>query len=97
MSNYDYQKIEPCTKRMRAGYDSTGTFDVIGYGTYPRSSVLAGQQRRVFLDNFPTIEAAQKAYPNAKVGFDSGVRASVSPVPEPWFDESVAGESWDPV
>lgn len=36
------------------------------YGVYPRSSVLAGQTRRVFLDSFDTLEAARAAYPGAE-------------------------------
>ena len=42
-------------------------FGVYEYSVYPRSSVLSGQQRRIFLDSFDTLEEAQKAYPHAKV------------------------------
>ena len=42
-------------------------YGVYQYGVYPRSSVLAGQTRRVFLDRFPTLEEAQKAYPEAEL------------------------------
>jgi len=48
---------------------------VYEYSTYPRSSVLAGQQRRVFLDSFDTQEQAEAAYPQAKTVIDSGYRA----------------------
>lgn len=35
------------------------------YGTYPRSSVLAGQVSRTFLDSFDTLEEARAAFPGA--------------------------------
>jgi len=41
-------------------------YGVYEYSTYPRSSVLAGQQRRVFLDSFPTLAEAKAAYPSAE-------------------------------
>lgn len=43
-------------------------FDVHGFGTYPDSSVLAGQSMKVFLDSFPTAEEALAAYPTAEMG-----------------------------
>lgn len=43
-----------------------GGIDVLGWGTYPDSSVLAGQAMKVFLDNFETEEEARKAYPQAE-------------------------------
>ena len=45
-----------------------GGFSVYEYGVYPRSSVLAGQTRKTFLDMFTTLEEAQAAYPRADVG-----------------------------
>lgn len=47
-----------------------GGIDVLGWGTYPDSSVLAGQPCKVFLDNFETEELARKEYPQA-VGFSN--------------------------
>jgi hypothetical protein len=53
-------------------YPSRGTtyhtdeYGVYEYSTYPRSSVLAGQQRRAWLDSFPTLEQAKSAYPEAR-------------------------------
>lgn len=52
-------------------YPSIGTtycreeYGVYEYSTYPSYSVLAGQQKRVWLDGFPTLEEAQAAYPEA--------------------------------
>jgi hypothetical protein len=40
-------------------------YAVYEYGVYPRSSVLSGRTRRVFLDSFETLEEARAAYPNA--------------------------------
>ena len=42
-------------------------FGVYGYGVYPRSSVLAGQERRVWLGGYPTLAAARADYPTAEV------------------------------
>lgn len=39
---------------------------VYRYGTYPRSSVLAGQSRREFIDTFETLAEARAAYPGAE-------------------------------
>lgn len=43
-----------------------GGIDVVGHGTYPESSVLAGQTSTVFLDNLPTEEEARAAFPQAQ-------------------------------
>lgn len=42
-------------------------YGVYKYSVYPRSSVLAGQTRRFWLDSYATLEEAQKQYPNAEV------------------------------
>ena len=42
-----------------------GGVDVLGWGVYEDGSVLAGQAKKVFLDNFPTEEEARTAYPAA--------------------------------
>jgi len=57
--------------RLVIEYPSRGTtyctneYGVYEYSIYPRSSVLAGQQRRKWLDSFQTLEQAQIAYPKA--------------------------------
>lgn len=43
----------------------TNTYGVYRYDTYPDYSVLAGQERRTFLDQFETLQEAQAAYPDA--------------------------------
>lgn len=40
-------------------------FAVYRYGIYPRSSVLAGCERRTFVDAFDTLEEARSAFPEA--------------------------------
>ncbi len=42
-------------------------YGVYQYSVYPRSSVLAGQQRRVWLDSYTTLEEARAEYPDAEV------------------------------
>tara|TARA_R110002020_G_scaffold407051_1_gene617154 strand:+ start:120 stop:395 length:276 start_codon:yes stop_codon:yes gene_type:complete len=54
----DFYTIEP---------DGYGTFSVFGWGTYERSSVLAGQQRKTMVDDFDTVAEAVNAYPKADV------------------------------
>lgn len=40
---------------------------VYEHGVYERGSVLAGQSRRIWLDDFDTLEEAVIAYPDAVV------------------------------
>jgi hypothetical protein len=42
-----------------------GTYTVYAIGTYPRHSVLAGQQSRRFVDVFESEKAAREAHPTA--------------------------------
>ncbi len=56
---YDYFTIEPSRY-------SDDEYIVYGWGLYPQSSVLAGQQRKVMLEEFETLEEAQKRYPKAE-------------------------------
>lgn len=60
-------------KDIRIEYPSRGAtysrdeYGVYEYGTYPRSSVLAGQSRRIFHCSYDTLEQAQAEYPTAKL------------------------------
>lgn len=45
---------------------TTEHFAVFEYDVYPRSSVLAGRERRKWLANFDRLVDAIVAYPNAK-------------------------------
>ena len=55
---YDYFTIEPSRY-------SEGEYIVYGWGRYPQSSVLSGQQSKVFLEEFETLKEARKKYPKA--------------------------------
>jgi hypothetical protein len=62
MKNINDIQIEfPCVGQTYARNE----YGVYEYGVYPRSSVLAGQTRRVFLDSFESLTAARAAYPGA--------------------------------
>ena len=41
-------------------------YGVYAYDTYPRTSVLAGQQRRTFINSYETLAEARVAHPDAK-------------------------------
>jgi hypothetical protein len=53
---------------------SNPEYGVYQYSTYPRSSVLAGQQRRRFLCSYATLAEAQSAHPTASVSPSCGYR-----------------------
>jgi hypothetical protein len=74
-------------------HDEYGVYE---YGVYPDSSVLAGQERRSFVDSFPTLAEAKASYPNAEYnGEGSGYREVYIPESPPyWFDPANAGEQW---
>ncbi len=40
---------------------------VFGWSTYERSSVLAGQPRKVYIESFDTLAEAEAAYPGAGI------------------------------
>ena len=46
-------------------YAHADGFTVYELGTYPRTSVLAGQLSRRFIDRYETLEAAQAAHQTA--------------------------------
>ena len=84
---------------IRIEYPSRGAtychevYGIYKYDVYPRSSVLGGQQRRTFLDQFDTLEEAKAKYPKAK---ETG-SCYMPPPPlwrPTWFDEMDAGEHW---
>ena len=87
----EYKMIEPAK-------DGDG-YDVYGYGTYPRGSVLAGQTRRVFLDGYGTLAEAKAAYPDATEAAGSNhfmfAGQDAGQFPPSDFSEADAGERWD--
>lgn len=73
-----------------------GKAAVYEHGEYPETSVLAGQYRRAFIDEFDTVEEAAREYPEADVidYTTGGVRPSLSTIAPDWFDPADAGETW---
>lgn len=59
-----YKTIEQ-SSRGATYQNDPDTFTVYEISTYPRSSVLAGQQRRLWLDDFQSLDEAKTAYPDA--------------------------------
>jgi len=61
-----YQTIEQGS-RGATYRNSNDTWTVYEISRYPRGSVLAGQQRRVWMDDFNSLDEAKAAYPKAEV------------------------------
>jgi hypothetical protein len=68
-------------------------FDVFGWGTYERSSVLAGQPKKVFLDAFETLEAAKAEFPTATMS-SRWTEPQASLTHLPGEDDFVAGGAY---
>jgi hypothetical protein len=71
-----------------------GEIDVLGWGEYPESSVLAGQPMKVWLDSFATEEQARAAYPQVS-GYSSNwtnPQPSLSHLPDE--DTPAPGGMW---
>lgn len=62
---------------MRGETYAREQYGVYEYDTHPASTLLAGQQRRTFLDSFETLDEAKNAYPEATFVEGSGYRAPV--------------------
>ena len=54
-------------ERGRGATYASERWTVYEHGTYGRDSVLSGQSRRSWLDDFDTLEEAVIAYPDAVV------------------------------
>jgi len=67
--------------------------DVFGWTTYERSSVLAGQPRKVFLDAFETLEAAKAKFPTAELS-SPWMEPQVSLVHLPGEEDFVPGGAY---
>lgn len=66
MKEKTYKTIEQGSRGATYQNDMD-TWTVYEIGTYPRSSVLAGQQSRTWLDEFKSLEEAKAAYPDAEL------------------------------
>ena len=60
-------KTELTIEQGRGATYASERWTVYEHGVYDRDSVLSGQSRRSWLDDFDTLEEAQKAYPEAVV------------------------------
>jgi len=68
---------------------------VWGFGTYPRWSVLAGQDMQKRIEGFDSLEEAKAVYPMLPVVDGKPMRvAASSDVAPDWFDPMAAGEEW---
>ena len=54
-------------ERGRGATYATERWTVYEHGVYDRDSVLAGQSRRTWMDDFETLQEAVIAYPDAVV------------------------------
>ena len=92
MAIVDYYTVEPAR-------DGDG-FWLVAHGTYPESSVLAGESSRTLTKWYATEEEAKAAHPYAEViGHITGdpFAHMYNPLPESppsWFDPANAGEVW---
>lgn len=85
-----YKVIEQGSRGATYQNDAN-TFTVYEIGTYPRSSVLAGQQSRTWLDQFESLADAQKAHPDAQLSGDTYREPSLMHLPDEGDDEG----NWD--
>jgi hypothetical protein len=60
-------KTELTIEQGRGATYASERWTVYEHGVYDRDSVLSGQSRRTWLDDFDSLEEAQKAYPEAVV------------------------------
>lgn len=76
---------------LRHGRSHMGGVDVLGWSTYPDSSVLAGQPMKVFLDTFDTEEQARAKFPQAEHFSNAWTEPQVSLAHLPGPDDRVPG------
>lgn len=79
---------------LRQGGAPLGGVDVLGWGTYPEESVLAGQPMKVFLNNFPNEAQARAAYPLAQGFSNAYTEPQVSLSHLPGEDDPVPGGAY---
>lgn len=76
-----YQTIEQGSRGATYQNDSS-EFTVYEISRYGRGSVLAGQQRRQWLDSFGSLAEAQAAYPKAKLSGSTYTPPSLHHLPD---------------
>lgn len=85
IDKYEYLTLRRC-------FD--GSVDVLGWGTYPESSVLAGQASKTFLACFDTEEEARFAYPEAENFSSKFTEPQISYNHLPGDDEPNCGDDY---
>ena len=61
--------MDQTIERHEAGPLRLAGYVVYEFDKYPKTSVLAGQTRKRYIEWFSTLEEARKAYPNAEYHF----------------------------
>lgn len=78
--------------RITIEADKSGEgYNVYSWGVYERSSVLAGQTMKRFIDGFDTLDEARAAYPAVDVNqFQESAHNTVNhlPGPDDWDKET---------
>ena len=74
--------------------EQDGTVWLWGHSVYPKSSVLAGQNRDWRVEPYDSMDEAKAAHPDVEIGHGSAMRASLPDTPPAWFDPAYAGEEW---
>lgn len=93
MPGATYEAIEFPATGATYSHDEYGVYR---YGTYPRGSVLEGQERRSALGTYPTLEEARLNHPGAEWDGGSGYREVTVPrTPPADFRPEDIGEHWD--
>ena len=98
------QPLPMVTEDIRVEYPSRGAtychaeYGVYKYGTYPRNSVLAGQQSRQYLGSYPTMGEALQAHPGANVtgcGYQEPYLGHLPDDEQSWGEEDYAANHND--
>jgi hypothetical protein len=94
----EYRQIE--FPAVTTGGSRRDEYAVYEYGEYEPWSVLAGQERRSFIDSYETLKEARLNHPEADTdGGNAFPPNAIGPLyiprdPPEWFDPMDAGEAW---
>ena len=85
--------VDQTIERGRGATYASERWTVYEHGVYDRDSVLSGQSRRSWLNDFDSLEEAQKAYPEAVVcAFSTYTPPCLNHLPEDGEDIPEDGE-----
>jgi len=100
----------PSLQELEIMHPELDTFELVpqapgiwlwGYGTYPESSILAGQPKQQRIEYWSDVETALLECPMVGHRIDgtgnlpSSMLVTVSDVAPDWFDPADAGECWE--